>query len=93
MPVSCQLSFCDNRVFERRETVGENTYPVAGAQRDARVGRADKDRVAGIEGGEFAQGAQQLRGITLQIAGMPAIRLAAVDFGDDGQIVDVAYRR
>ncbi len=40
--------------FERRETVGENTYPVAGAQRDAGVGRADKDRVAGIEGGEFA---------------------------------------
>ena len=57
------------------------------------MGRTDQNRIAGIEGGEFAQGAQQLGGGALEIDGIPAVRLATVDFGDDGQVIDVAERR
>ena len=57
------------------------------------MGRTDQNRIAGIEGGEFAQGAQQLGGGALKIGGIPAVRFATVDFGDDGQVIDVAERR
>ena len=49
----------------------------------------DQYRIAGIKGGELAQGAQQFGSVTLQIGGVPVVRFAAVDLGDDGQAIHV----
>jgi hypothetical protein len=90
VPVSCQLSFCNNRVFQRRETFGEDPHAIAGLQRDAGEGcRSEWHR---RDSGWQTRSARLFGGIALEIAGIPAVGLAAVDFGDDGQIVHAIHR-
>ena len=50
---------------------------------------AEQYRIAGIKGRELTQGAQQLRGVAMQIGRIPVVRLAAVNLGDEGQVIHV----
>jgi hypothetical protein len=83
------VAFVHHRVFQRRKPFRQNTHAIARADLNAAVRGAEQDRIAGIEGGELAQGAQQFGGVTLQIGGVPVVRFAAVDLGDDGQVIHV----
>ena len=83
------LAFINHRVFQGREAFRQNAYAIARLQRDARVWGAEQNGIARTEGGEFAQGAQQFCGIALQVSGVPVVRFPAVNFGDDGQVINV----
>ncbi len=59
------FTFVHYRIFQRRETFCENTNAIAWLYFHARLWRAEQNGVAWIQRGKFAQGAQQLRGVTL----------------------------
>ena len=83
------VAFLHHRVFQRRKSFCQNTYPIARANFDAALRSAEQYRIAGVQGGKFAQGAQQFGGVAVQIDRVPVVRFAAVDLGDDGQIIHV----
>ncbi len=83
------VAFHYHRVFQRRKSLCQNAYPIARANFDTALWGTEQYRIAGVQGGKFAQRAQQFGGVAVQIGRVPVVRFATVDLGDDGQVVHV----
>ena len=83
------VALVHHRVFQRRKAFCQNAHAIAWEDLNAVVRGTEQYRIAGVEGGKLAQGAQQFGSAALKIGRVPVVRFAAVDLGDDGQVIHV----